>query len=78
MLMWNATVALRRPTVKLLPAVVLFSVLVAFNLLSAWYLSRRTFREFSVQFVAERDKEKHSRMMQKVSQKRILDDIRGS
>ena len=76
-LIWNATIVLPRPTVKLLPASVFFSVLVAFNLLSAWCLSRRTFREFSVQFVAERDKEKHSRMMQKVSQKQILEDIRS-
>jgi len=76
-LVWNATIVLRRPTVKLLPAIVLFSVLVAFNLLSAWYLSRRTFREFAVQFVAERNKEKHSRMMQKVAQKKILDEIRS-
>ncbi|HXB01290.1 MAG TPA: hypothetical protein VNV15_00565 [Opitutaceae bacterium] len=55
-LVWNATIVLRRPTVKFLPAFVLFSALVALNLLSAWYLSRRTFREFSVQFVAERNK----------------------
>jgi hypothetical protein len=60
-LVWNATIALRRPTVKFLPAFVLFSALVALNLLSAWYLSRRTFREFSVQFVAERNKLKTSR-----------------
>jgi len=46
-------------------------------LLSVWYLSRRSFREFAVQFVTEYDKEKHSRMMQKVSQKKILDDIRS-
>ncbi len=65
MLVWNASIALRRPTVKFLPAAIVFSALVALNLLSAWYLSRRTFREFSVRFVAERKKEKHSRMMQK-------------
>jgi len=76
-LIWNATIILPRPTVKLFPAIGLFSVLVTVNLLSAWYLSRRTFREFSVQFVAERDEEKHSRMMQKVSQKKILDDLRS-
>jgi hypothetical protein len=55
-----------------------FSASVALNLLSAWYLSRRTFREFSVQFVAERDKEKHSRMMQKAAQKRMQDEIRST
>jgi hypothetical protein len=77
-LVWNSTIALRRPTVRLVPAILVFSVLVALNLLSAWYLSRRSFREFAVRFVAERDKEKHSRMMQKLSQKKILDDIRRS
>lgn len=76
-LIWSSTIALRRPTVKLLPAIFIFSVLVAFNLLSAWYLSRRSFREFAIQFVAERDKEKRSRMMQKASQKKILDEIRS-
>ena len=73
-LIWNSTIVLRLPTVKLLPAIVGFSVPVALSLLSAWYLSRRRFRECSVQFVAERDKEKHSRMMQKISRKKILDD----
>jgi hypothetical protein len=76
-LIWKAPVALRRPEVKLIPATVLFCVLIAFNLLSVWYLSRRSFREFAIQFVAEHDKEKHSRMMRKVAQKKILDDIRS-
>lgn len=59
-LIWNSTTALRQPTVKLLPATLFFSVLVSFNLFSAWYLSRRSFREFAVKFVAERDTEKLS------------------
>jgi hypothetical protein len=75
-LVWTATTVLRRPTAKVVPAIVLFSVLVAFNLLSVWYLSRRTFTEFAVQFVIEQDKARHSRMMQKASQEKILDDIR--
>ena len=74
----NATIALRRPTVKFLPALILVSALVVLNLLCAWYLSRRSFREFSVQFVAERDKERHSRMMQKAAQKRMQDEIRST
>jgi hypothetical protein len=81
-LIWNSTAALLNPAVKPLPAIALFSVLVALNLLSAWYLSRQSFREFAVEFrverdkiLAERDKEKHSRMMQKVCQKKILDDV---
>ena len=78
MLVWNATITLRGPTVKFLPAIIVFSALIALNLLSAWYLSRRTFREFSVQFVAERDKERDSRMMQKAAQKRMQDEIRST
>jgi hypothetical protein len=75
--MWNATIALRRPTVRFLPAIIVFSVLIVLNLLSACYLSRRTFRDFAVQFVAECEAEKHSRMMQKAAQKRIQDEIRS-
>jgi len=45
-LIWNATLALQSPTVKLLPAVAGFSTLITFSVLSAWYLSRRRFREF--------------------------------
>jgi hypothetical protein len=72
-LVWNATISLRQSTVKPLPAIVLFSVLIAFNLLSVWYLSRRTFREFAVQFVAERN----SFLMQKTAEKRTRDEIRS-
>jgi hypothetical protein len=76
-LVWNASFALRRPGVKLLPATILFSILVGLNALSAWYLSRRSFREFAIRFVTEREKEKHSLMMQKISQEKVLDDIRS-
>jgi hypothetical protein len=75
-LIWKTPLALRGPNVKLLPAVLLFSMLIVLNLLSAWYLSRRSFREFSVQFAAERKSEDHFRMMQKASQKKILDERR--
>ena len=68
-LVWTATIELRRPTVKFIPAIVVFSVLIAFNLLSAWYLSRRPFREFAVQFVAEHRKERASSFAEKAAQK---------
>lgn len=42
------------------------------NVLSAWYLARRSFREFAVKFVAERE----SRLMQIAAQKNTLNDIR--
>src|SRR5258707_543650 len=38
----------------------LFSAIIALNVLSAWYLSRLAFRRFAVQFSAEREKEKLS------------------
>lgn len=49
------------------------SVLVscAVNVTIIWYLGRRKFRQFADEFVAEREKEKRSRMMQKVSEKKI-------
>lgn len=68
-LVWTATIELRRPTVKFIPAIVVFSVLIAFNLLSAWYLSRRSFREFAVQFVAEHRKERASSFAEEAAQK---------
>ena len=76
-LVWNATSVFRRATVDLLPAVLLLSTLVSFNLLSIYYLSRRSFRAFAVQFVAERDNERHSRIMQKVAQKRMQHEIQS-
>jgi hypothetical protein len=76
-LVWNFITAVGRPTLTLVPATVFFSVLISLNLLSAWYLCRRSFREFAVRFAAERDEEKHSRLMQRVSQKKVLDDIRS-
>jgi hypothetical protein len=44
---------------------------------SVTYLAHPRFRDHAIRFVAEREKEKSSRMMQKISQKRILDDIRS-
>jgi len=74
-LIWNATLALQRPGVKLLPVATFFSVLITFNLLSAWYLSRRRFREFAVEFVAERGRARHSPQMQELADNKILHDI---
>ena len=70
-LVWNATIVLRHHSVKIIPAICALSIFVALNLFSAWYLSRRSFREFSIQYVAERDKQRHLRMMQKAAQKSI-------
>ena len=72
---WNTITILSRRSTKPATLIMIFVALV-FNVLSVWYLSRRSFREFSVQFVTEQDKEKHSREMQEISQRKILKDIR--
>jgi hypothetical protein len=77
-LIWNGTVAVQHLATKpgkltnVFFLIVFFLTLVSFNLLSAWYLGRRSFGEFTVHY----NKEKHSEAMQKLSQKRVLDDIR--
>ena len=50
------------------------SAYAALNTASAYYLSRPSFRQFAVQFVAEREKEKNARDMQRISQKKVLND----
>ena len=54
------------------------SIIGIFNLVSAWYLARRSFREFAVRYVAEHKAERHSRLMQIAAQKNTLDEIRKS
>jgi hypothetical protein len=68
---WNFAVLTRSPETNLSRAVPLFSVLILLNLLSAWYLSRRSFRELAVQFVADREKE----LMRNASQKAVQMEI---
>jgi hypothetical protein len=55
-------------------AVLSFCVL---NVASIWYLSRKSFREFADNFSNESDREKHSREMQKVAQKKVSDELRS-
>jgi len=47
------------------------------NVACIWYLGRRAFRQFAVEFVAEREKEKHTRNMQEASKKKLQDEIRN-
>ena len=68
---WNFAVLVTRPETNLSRAVPLFSILILLNLLSAWYLSRRSFREFAVQFVAERERQ----LMRNASQKAVQKEI---
>jgi len=52
-------------------AIAVLSAYSALNIVSAWYLSRPSFRQFAVQFVAEREKAKKFRDMQAISQKKL-------
>jgi hypothetical protein len=68
---WNFAVLAARPDTNLSRAVPLFFALIVLNLLSAWYLSRRSFRELSVHFVAEHEKQ----LMQNASRKAVQNEI---
>lgn len=68
-LVWNVTVAPRPQTVNYLPFIIVATVLIALNLLSVWYLTRRTFREFAVQFAAARQQQKESSIVMRVPPK---------
>jgi hypothetical protein len=72
-LAWNftVTVVIRGSLAKLFPAAAVFSVLILLNLVSAWYLSRRSLRVFAVQFVAEHEKQ----LMRNAAQKRMQKEI---
>jgi len=69
-LAWNSIDILQRPERTVRPILVLLSFALL-SVASVWYLLRRSFREFAVRFVAEQEREKHSRMLQKISQKKI-------
>jgi hypothetical protein len=55
----------------------IFSIPAVLNLACIWYLTRRSFRGFAAQFAAEREKANRSRLMQKIAQKRMKDEIRS-
>jgi hypothetical protein len=72
-LIWNGVRII--PQLDQLRVLMIPGALVVLNLLSIWYLIRRKFREFAVQFVAERDRYPHSRAMQKAVRKNMEKDI---
>jgi hypothetical protein len=69
-LIWNSFVLAHRLERPFRPVAV-FLAFCLLNVGSVWYLTRGRFRDFAVQFVSERENEKHSRMMQKISRKRV-------
>jgi len=52
---------------------VLIAIFSALNASSIYYLVRKKFRSFAAEFVAERKRERHSRIMQETSLNRIRD-----
>ena len=72
-LVWNFFAIVLPQPISKLPAILVFSLISVFNLLSAWYLSRRRFRKFAVEWVAERD----LRAIQKLSEKKIRAEFRS-
>ena len=75
-LVWTATIELRRPTVKFIPAIVVFSVLIAFNLLSAWYLSRALFESLRFSLWLSIGKSAHH-LSRKRQLRRTQDEMRS-
>ena len=52
--------------------------MVVLNFASTWFLGRRSFNQFAHEFSAQREQENYSNSMKKVSQERILADIKKS
>jgi hypothetical protein len=75
-LTWNSFMLAQRfeKPQRAIPALLTFAV---FNVASIWYLVRRSFRVFAIQFVSEREKEQNSRMMQKISRKKIQSGLQS-
>lgn len=53
-----------------------FIIFAVLNVACIGFLTRRSFREFAVQFDAEREKERHSSLAQKTAQKALDDELR--
>lgn len=77
-LWWTATMfwryAVSAPLASPGRILLFLSMAAILNLVSAWYIARRSFREFAVQYVSE----KHSRLMRMAAQKRTLADIKSN
>jgi predicted membrane channel-forming protein YqfA (hemolysin III family) len=74
-LIWNCIAIfsqLERPRV-----LVVLIVPAILNVASIWFLVRRNFREFSLQYASARAKERHSRQMQKAAQERMAREIKN-
>lgn len=55
---------------------VVLSIPITLNIACAWFLLRRSFREFALHYVIEHEGERHSRLMQAAAQKNMQDEIR--
>ncbi len=82
-LLWNVAVFLRTATTEpggaslvLVPIILFFAVIFTLNLLSAWCLSRRTFRQIAVPFVVARAHGRQASPIRKTGREGIPDHFR--
>jgi hypothetical protein len=74
-LCFNSLILLQRSP-RSARAVVVLAIFALFNIVSIWYLSRKDFRDVAAQFVQERESFKNFQIMEKISQRRILKDLK--
>ena len=74
LLTWNCIVLfLQLEHLRGLLSFIIFAVL---NVACIGFLTRRSFREFAVQFDVEREKERRSSLAQKTAQRALADELR--
>ena len=76
MLTWNIFIVIERLE-RPFRAVMFSFIFGMLNIACAWYLARRSFRSFAVEFVTEREREKRSRMLEKASQEALAKEIKS-
>jgi hypothetical protein len=73
---WFVFVMSGNPEVHL-SVIVGSAISVLLSLAAGFYLVHRRFRDYAARFVAERDKERNSRIMQRISQKKVLKETQS-
>jgi hypothetical protein len=76
-LTWNFGLVLLAGSAHPVRILVAWLVIGSLNAAAVWCLCRRSFREFAAQYVGEQQREKHSRMMEKVSQKALAKELKS-
>ena len=74
-LFWKSPLLFQNPAVRPVRVALFLSLFVVLNLLCAWGLSRKSFRENAVQFVTERRKKKDAEMLKRASEERLRKEV---